>query len=211
MSSKRGFLTKLFNASTWWLIDHPQVRDVQLDGDGEFIDMQLNKRVGDPLRMDDKLTRNKLVLVNFFSSRSEEQNQTMRNLAEVARRLDKKIGRDVFINSVTMDPDYDTVERLEAYAKELEAPTGWTFVRATGDASQALVGRMGRVRGYTSVREIFYGTPNGFWGTFPANNTPEEVAHRLSNTIPQAKPKKLERAGPVRLGQEKHSWTSRMS
>ena len=211
MSSKRELFSNFFSASRWWLFERPQIRDVQLDQDGEFIDVQLNKRIGDPLRMDDKRTRNKLVLVNFFSSRYEQQTRIMENLARIARLLDKKIGSDVFINSVTTDPEHDTAERLQAFAKELRAPTGWTFVRATGEASQALVGRMGRVRGYTSTQEIFYGMPNGFWGTFPAVNTPEEVAYRLTNVIPRSKPKRLQRAGPVKLGKEKHSWTSRIS
>jgi len=211
MSSKRELFTNLFSNSRWWLFERPQIRDVQVDSEGEFIDIQLNKRIGDPLRMDDKRTRNKLVLVNFFSSRHEDQNQIMENLARIAKNLGNKLGREVFINSVTTDPGYDTVERLQAFAKKLQAPTGWTFVRATGEASQALVGRMGRVRGYTSTQEIFYGTPNGFWGTFPAVNSPEEVAYRLINVIPRSKPRRLQRAGPVQLDKVKHSWTSRMS
>lgn len=211
MSSKRELFTNLFSNSRWWLFERPQIRDVQLDSEGEFVDVLLNKRIGDPLRMDDKRTRNKLVLVNWFTTRYEQQVWIMENLAEIARRLENKVGRDIFINSVSTDPGYDTVERLQAFAKKLQAPTGWTFVRATGGASQALVGRMGRVRGYTSTQEIFYGTPNGFWGTFPAENTPAEVAYRLTNTIPRAKPKRLQRAGPVPLDKVKHNWTSRMS
>lgn len=207
MANRRGFLSLFTNISG--LFRNPQIRDVKLDDDGEFVDVQLNKRIGDPLRLDDKRTKNKLVIVNFFSIRNEERQPVMKNLAEIARRLEKRIGREVFINSVTLDPGHDTPERLEKFAKKLKAPEGWTFVRVTTDAAKSLVERMSRVRGYTSGREVFYGMPNGFWGTFPVDNTPEEVAHRLANSLPGTKPKKLRRAGPARRGEEKYSWTAR--
>lgn len=206
MTTRRGILS-WFDISRY--LRDPRVRDVQLNENGDFVDVQQNKVIGDPLRIDDKKTRGKLVIVNFFSIDNESRLPVMTNLAEIARLFGKKMGRDIFINSVTLDPDEDTAERLEGFADRLKAPDGWTFVRVNTDAARVLVGRMNRVRGYTSGREVFYGTPNGFWGTFPVNNTPEEVVHRLNNSMPGFKSRKLKRAGPAVRGKEKYPWTAR--
>jgi len=208
MSDRRNFFSKLFSDPAR-LFSNPQIRDVELGKDRRFIDVQRNQEVGDPLKMDDAEKRNKLILVNFFASQYEAQRSMMRNLADIAARLQDRLNRDVFINSVTVDPQHDTAERLEAFVEELAAPHGWTFVRATGDASDEIVGRMRRVRGYTSTNEVFYGTPGGFWGTFPAKSSPEEAAHRLTHSIPRAKPKTPRRAGPARRGEEKLPWSAR--
>lgn len=208
MSDRRNFFTKLFTDPAR-LFSNPQIRDVELRKGGQFIDVRRNKAVGDPLQMDAEEKRNKLILVNFFSSKYGSHREVMRNLAEIANRLQDRLNREVFINSVTVTPEHDTAERLEAFVEELGAPHGWTFVRATGEASNEIVGRMRRVRGYTSTNEVFYGTPGGFWGTFPAKNSPAEVAHRLAHSIPRAKPETPRRAGPARRGAEKLPWSAR--
>lgn len=185
------------------------IRDVDLDGTGEFKDLQTGERTNDPLRFDDPKAMHKLVLVNFFSSRKEAEYRIMKNLAEVAKRLDGKIGSEVFINSVSLDPDYDTFERLQQLAGELQAPEGWCFVRATGNANKELMSRMNRLRGYMSQHKVFYGKPGGFWGTFPGHNSPDELADRIARSIPGPRPTQWRRAGPAKRGQEPRPWTAR--
>lgn len=207
MSTRRDLFTRILKGGG--LFADPQVRDVALDSSGEFIDVQENKRMGDPLRIDDKRARNKLILINFFSTRYEQQMRQMKNLAEVAKRLEKRIGREVFINSVSLDPDHDTPERLQKLAKELDAPAGWTFVRADKAAGNELVKRMNSLRGYMRPSLVFYGSPTGYWGTFPGLNDPDELADRLASSIPGSKPSTPRRAGPARRGEEKLPWTAR--
>jgi cytochrome oxidase Cu insertion factor (SCO1/SenC/PrrC family) len=149
------------------------------------------------------------VLVNFFSSGHEEQYRIMKNLAEVAKRLDKKVGSEVFINSVSLDPEYDTFERLQQLADELQAPDGWCFVRATENANKELMGRMNRLRGYMSRHLVFYGKPGAFWGTFPGHNSPDELADRIARSVPGPRPAQWRRAGPAKRGHEPRPWTAR--
>jgi len=204
MASRRDFLTKPFTEPTR-LFRNPMVRDLVLDEEDHFVDVQLKKRIGDPLQIDDE-HRKKLILVNFFSARNHEPMQIM---ADIVKRLEDKLNRDIFVNSITLDPEQDTPGVLEAFAESLGAQPGWTFVRANGAASHEIVQRMRRVRSYTSSQEAFYGTPGGFWGTFPLKSSPEEVALRLRHSIPGPKPGKLRRAGPARRGREPFSWTAR--
>ncbi|MDH3673098.1 MAG: SCO family protein [Gammaproteobacteria bacterium] len=46
----------------------------------------------------------------------------------VQGKLGNKLGKDVVIVSVSVDPNTDTPRRLKAYAKKLKARTGWIFL-----------------------------------------------------------------------------------
>lgn len=208
MSSRKDFLDKLVRKPVQMAMN-PKVRDLAVNKDGDFIDLMSNQRLGDPLELDAEHVQKKLVLVNFFTIRGEEQTQYMTKIAALTKQFGEHMGRDVFINSVTLDPENDTPKRLTAFAKQIGAPEGWTFVRAMGDAHKHIGSKMNRVRGYSSALEVFYGTPGGFWGTFPVDNSPEATAQRLLDSIPGPKPETMRRAGPARRDQEKFAWSAR--
>jgi hypothetical protein len=209
MKGRLDFFDKLFRNPAR-LARYPNIRDLVVDKQGRFVDLMTNQQLDDPLRLDAKHVQNKIVLVNFFTLRSEPASQTMARIAQLIKHFGDSVGSDIFINSVTTDPDYDTPKRLAAFAKQLGAPEqGWTMVRAMGDAHHYISSRMNKVRGYTSGREVFYGTPGGFWGTFPVHNAPEVTARRLLDSVPGPKPVALRRAGPSRRGQEKYAWSAR--
>jgi len=210
MGNRRDFFTQIVTgASQVFSRDNPQIRDVGLDSDGSFRDLKRDERMGDPLDFDKEEVRNKLVLVNFFTTGGERQQPIMGNLAQIAKRLDRRMEKEVLIQSVTLDPERDTRKKLDRFAKSLPITQGWNLVRASQDASKELVGRMNRLRGYTSQSLVFYGVPGAFWGTFPGLNSPDELADRIARSIPGPRPQTPRRAGPARRGEEKYPWTAR--
>ncbi len=208
MSNRKDLLDKLVRKPIQSGLN-ANIRDLSVDKDGTFIDLVSNKRLDDPLLLDSEHLQKKIVLVNFFTLRNEKRHHTMAKIAQLVKQLGSNVGSSIFVNSITRDPEYDTPERLAAFAKELEAPDGWTFIRAMNGADKHINSKMNRVRGYSSALEVFYGTPGGFWGTFPIDNTPEVTAHRLLDSIPGPKPATLRRAGPARLDQQKYPWSAR--
>jgi|GEM_PF-4635998 len=208
MSSRRNFFDRLFR-STARLAMYPNVRDVSVDKNGQFVDVLTNERLGDPLRLDEEQMRKTLVLVNFFTIDSEPETGKMAKIAALVDKLSHNLGREVFVNSITSNPERDTPKRLDAFAKQIGAGEGWTFIRADETTYKHMDSRMNRVRGYSSGREVFYGTPRGYWGTFPWDNHVEATARRLLDSIPRPKPSKLRRAGPARRGEEIYSWSAR--
>jgi protein SCO1/2 len=54
-----------------------------------------------------------------------------RNLEKVQQALGDRVGKDVNIISISVDPTVDTSANLKAYAKGLNARPGWYFL--TGD------------------------------------------------------------------------------
>jgi cytochrome oxidase Cu insertion factor (SCO1/SenC/PrrC family) len=208
MSEKREFFDRVFRSPDD-NVPRPEIRDIGVNETGQIVDNDSGEPITDPLRLDEQALRRSIVMVNFFSTRYEEDARRMATLKAIADELGSRVGDHIFLTSISRDPSHDTAERLQAYAKELGAPAGWSFVRASDKAHQNLNQRIFRVRGYTSAKEVFYGTPGGFWGTFPADNSPEEVAHRLIRSVPGPRPSKPRRAGPARLGEYKYSWTAR--
>jgi protein SCO1/2 len=56
------------------------------------------------------------------------------NLADVQRLLGDRVGRDVFMYSLSLQPTEDTPERLAAYAAGFGVKPGWLFL--TGDPAE---------------------------------------------------------------------------
>ena len=207
MNDKRALFNRLINSPEDTAPG--QIRHVDVDETGQFLDSELKTPIGDPLRLDEPDLQHKVVLVNFFSLASQARIPTMHNLARVVNGMPGRVGKDVFINSVSIAPEQDSPLLLEKLALDLRAPRGWSFIRATENASRELVGRMNRIRGYTTPELVFYGIPGGYWGTFPAMNSPDELADRILGTVPTEKPATPRRAGPSIRGREHRPWTAR--
>lgn len=83
------------------------------------------------VRFYDDLVKDKVVLINFmFTSCTSLCPRATANLAKVQDALGDRLGREVWMISISIDPDHDTVPVLRAYAERNGARAGWTF--ATG-------------------------------------------------------------------------------
>ena len=67
----------------------------------------------------------------------------MRNLVQVQKALGDRLGREVFIYSITVDPEHDTSAILKKYSEELGAKPGWSFLRGKVEDISALRQRLG--------------------------------------------------------------------
>jgi protein SCO1/2 len=87
-----------------------------------------NKRV----RFYDDLIKGKHVVINFMYARCEGScPASTANLVRVQERLKKRIGRDVFMYSITVKPEEDDPKALNEYARMHQVRPGWLFL--TGD------------------------------------------------------------------------------
>ena len=141
----------------------------------------------------------------FMSLNDEGHFPITRRMADVVAELGDKVGRDVFVYSISRDPEHDTPARMQAYASELGAPKGWHFLTGTPQHCADLAFRMYRMShstlpGKRKVDVVFYGNGSaGLWGSFPWDIRADDAANRVTWVMPQAAPKvgeKLRRAGP---------------
>ena len=94
-----------------------------------FSDVKLVDQDGRTQRFYTDMLKSKTVIVNaFFTSCTSVCPPMNRNLEMVQEALGERLGRDVFIVSISVDPVTDTPPRLKAYAQRFHAKPGWTFL-----------------------------------------------------------------------------------
>jgi protein SCO1/2 len=97
-----------------------------------FSDVVLLNQNGEKMRLYSDLLEGKTVIINsFFATCQGSCLPLSRNLQKVQEALGARLGKDVSIISISVDPTVDTPPRLKAYAKKLDAKPGWYFL--TGD------------------------------------------------------------------------------
>jgi protein SCO1/2 len=94
-----------------------------------FSDVGLLNQDGEKLRFYTDVLKGKTVVVNAFfttcTSVCPPMNRTMEKIQEA---LGARVGKDVFLVSISVDPTTDTPERLKEYAAKFHAGKGWTFL-----------------------------------------------------------------------------------
>lgn len=84
---------------------------------------------GKIVRFYDDLIKNKTVLINFMYARCEKICPGMTtNLKVVQKELGDRVGRDIFMYSISLTPEHDTPEVLKEYVEMHQIKPGWTFL-----------------------------------------------------------------------------------
>jgi protein SCO1/2 len=104
----------------------------QSPGHRYFTDVLLINQNGEKMRFYSDLLQGKVVIINSFFGTCQGSCLPMnRNLEKVQEALGERLGKDVRIISISVDPLVDTPPTLREYAKKLHAKPGWYFL--TGD------------------------------------------------------------------------------
>ena len=94
-----------------------------------FPNVPLVTHEGKTVRFFDDLIKDKVVAVNFiYTSCPDVCPLETARLREVQEILGDRVGRDVFMYSITVDPDRDTPEVLKKYAEKFQVGPGWLFL-----------------------------------------------------------------------------------
>jgi protein SCO1 len=89
----------------------------------------LTAHTGQRVRFYDDLVRDKKVILNFMYVKCEGVCVPVTsNLLRVQKRLGDRVGRDIFIYSITLKPHEDSWETLHAYAEQRGVSPGWLFL-----------------------------------------------------------------------------------
>lgn len=97
--------------------------------EGYFPNVLLKTHDNRMVRFYDDLVTGKTVLINFmFATCQGICPLSTANLAKVQRDLGEHVGRDIFLYSITLEPEKDTPEVLKSYAEAMGAKPGWVFL-----------------------------------------------------------------------------------
>jgi len=111
---------------------------------GYFPNAELTTDSGTRVRFYDDCLRDKLVLVQFFYTECEGACPPVTSsLCELQEALGERLGRDVFLLSLTLDPERDGPAELAAHRLAAGARPGWTFLTGARADIDAIRRRLG--------------------------------------------------------------------
>jgi protein SCO1/2 len=137
----------------------------------------------------DDLIAGKFVLINFMYTGCGDICPGMTaNLVEVQRRLGERVGRDIFMYSITLQPELDTPEILKGYAETFDVQPGWLFL--TGERTD--IETLRRKLGFIDPDPVVDGDLKQHigvvkfgierldrWAGCPALTTPEQIVRSI--------------------------------
>ncbi len=94
------------------------------------------------------LVKDRIVVLNFMYLNCEDGACpiTTHNLLHVQKRLGARVGRDIFMYSITLDPQRDSAAALKKHARLHGVRPGWLFLRASVQDTELLRRKLGFVR-----------------------------------------------------------------
>ncbi len=152
-----------------------------------FPDVPLIDQNGKTLRFYTDLLKGHIVVINtIFADCGGVCPILTERFAEVQAKLGDRVGRDVTLISITVDPVNDTPEKLSGYAKHVGAKPGWHFL--TGDKANidTVLKRLGQ---YVDTREahsnilIIGNEPTGLWKKAFGLAPPEQVLEIVESVV----------------------------
>jgi protein SCO1 len=98
-------------------------------GENYFPNLPVVTQDGKTLKFYDDVIKGKIVLISFiYTNCPDICPLTTARIAQVEEKLGEIVGRDIFLISLTVDPERDSPERLKSFAEAFAAGPGWLFL-----------------------------------------------------------------------------------
>jgi protein SCO1/2 len=167
--------------------DAEQKRSLAEASSKYFPNLVLLTQDNKPVRFYDDLLKGKVVLINFlFTTCKGVCSPMTANLAKVQQYLGERVGREVVMISVSVDPLTDTPAVLKKYADSFKAQPGWYFLTGEKKNVDWVLYKLG---GYVENREehsavlIIGNEATGDWMKVHAMTSPSEIAKAVTQLL----------------------------
>jgi protein SCO1 len=109
-----------------------------------FPNFEVTTHEGKKVRFYDDLVKDKIVVINFMYAQCEGICVPItRNLKRVQSLLGKRVGRDIFMYSISLKPEEDNPQKLKHYVQMHRIKPGWTFLTGKPDEIDTLRRKLG--------------------------------------------------------------------
>ena len=163
-----------------------------------FTDVELINQDGNKVRFYSDVLKGKTVVVNaFFTSCTSVCPPMNRNMEKIQEVLGERVGRDVFLVSLTVDPDVDTPARLKEYAQKFHAGPGWIFLTGKKENLDWALYKLGQyVEKKDDHKTIFIigNEPTGLWKKAFGMANVVELVQVVESVVNDKGPNKVEAA-----------------
>ncbi len=110
-----------------------------------FSDVELIDQNGRKVRFYNDVLKGKTVVINaLFTTCPNVCPPMSRNFERIQAALGERLGKDVFLVSITVDPENDTPEKLKEYAERFHARAGWMFLTGKKENVDAALYKLGQ-------------------------------------------------------------------
>jgi protein SCO1 len=158
------------------------------DGAAWFTNVAVTTQDGRTLRFYDDVMKGKILLINFFYTDCDAICPLMtENLARVQDLLGPRVGSEIRMVSISLQPEHDTPEVMAAYARTYGAGPGWLFLTGKKDDIELLRHRLG----FVDIDPVVDADPEQHIGTVRIANEP---MHRWAMSSALLSPPALVRA-----------------
>ncbi|HZN06907.1 MAG TPA: SCO family protein [Pyrinomonadaceae bacterium] len=132
-----------------------------------FTDVELINQDGEKVRFYSDVLKNKIVVINtFFTTCTSICPPMNRNFEKIQEALGDRLGKNVFLVSITVDPVTDTPTRLKEYGRRFHARPGWMFLTGKKENLDWALYKLGQ---YVEAKDdhtsifIIGNEPKGLW------------------------------------------------
>jgi len=152
-----------------------------------FSDVELINQDGEKLRFYSDVLKNKIVVINtFFTTCTSICPPMNRNFEKIQEALGDRLGKDVFLVSMTVDPATDTPTRLKEYGRRFHARPGWLFLTGKKENLDWALYKLGQ---YVETKDdhtnifIIGNEPKGLWKKAFGLAKPDELIKIVEDVI----------------------------
>ena len=157
--------------------------------DRYFPNVELTTHEGKKVRFYDDLIKDKIVVINFMYADCEGICPSITaNLVQAQKLLGDRIGRSIFMYSLTLSPEKDTPEALKHYAIMHGVKPGWLFLTGKPDDIEGLRRSLGFSTGNLKLDKdkanhigmVKYGNERReWWGICPGKAKPTWIVESI--------------------------------
>ena len=154
-----------------------------------FPNVTLTTHEGRKVKFYDDLLKDKIVLINFMYVKCEGICPgTTANLVKVQKLLGDRVGKDIFMYSITLKPEEDTPQKLAAYARAYKVGPGWQFLTGEPKDVELLRQKLGfidrdpgrDVNKSNHIGMLRWGNePHTLWAGCPALLAPTKIVKEI--------------------------------
>jgi len=152
-----------------------------------FGDVLLTNQDGKQLRLYTDILKGKVVIINsFYSTCSGVCRVTIPVFKQLQDSLGERLGKDVRLVSITVDPEIDTPDVLRQYAAGVGAKPGWEFLTGDKQTVDQVLYKFGL---YTDAKEdhsnifIIGNEATGLWKKVLGIAPPYEILRSVQSVL----------------------------
>ena len=108
-----------------------------------FTDLKVMTHEGEELRFYSDILKDKLVVISFFYTNCPTAQPVLVTFFKLQKRLEERLGREILLLTLSVDPEKDTPEIVREYARKFNPKKGWLFLTGSESNMEVINRKLG--------------------------------------------------------------------